>query len=223
MRVIYFILFTALNFNVFAFNFSSLFHTHTHKYKKAVAKEPAYVDAKGDFEKYCVKKEVAYGVQISCARTEEPATFKFDASGIVKCKQKIKGISNVYPGQVDIPTGFIKQMNICSNAKIFGPNILHKIDVAESGVVGTQRNQTETFYDVICHDDQSYNQAMYKNQQVKYDKEVTGKLAQCEHAEVAAVDSSRYILIFKILVGLAIVSFILRFYFKYKSRKNDML
>ncbi|MCC2624674.1 MAG: hypothetical protein K0R14_547 [Burkholderiales bacterium] len=220
MRFVFIIIAATLNFNAFAFNFSSLFHTHKHKHRKVVAKAPTYVDAKGDFEKYCIKKEVAYGVQISCTKTDEPVVFKFDASGTVKCKQKVKGLSNVYPGQVDIPNGFIKQMKICPNAKIFGPNILHKVNVTESGVSAMQRNQTETYYDVVCHDDSTYQAAMYKNQQSKYDKEINDKLTKCEHQEVAVMDSLKYILIFKILVALAVVSFILRFYFKYRNLKK---
>ncbi len=219
MKVIVLILLTILNFSTFAFSFGSLFHTHTHKRKKVVSTEPTYVDAKGDFAKYCTKKDTTYGIQIRCSKVDEPKNFKFDASAVAKCKQKARGISNVFPGRVDIPAGFIKQLDICPQPKIYGPNILHKVNVAESGVIGIEHNQTETFYDVVCHNAQNYKADMYKEEQAKYDREMAFKSVGCEHAEVAVVDSSRYILIFKILVGLAIVSFILRFYFKYKNPK----
>lgn len=223
MKIILLIITICLNYNIYAFSFSSIFSTHKHK--KVAAKSPNYTNAKQEFAKYCTKNSAAYGVQIRCVQIDAPTIFKFDTVEAIKCKQKIKGIHNLHPEQVNLPHGFIKQMNLCADDKILGPNILHTTNVTESGTgTGIQRNQTETFYDVICNNSQNYVGSMYKNKQAQYDAATANKLGKCLTAQdiEATSYSLRYIMIFEILVGLSIFSFLLRFYFKYRSSINKL-
>lgn len=208
-----------INCNIYAFSFSALF---PHSHAKIVAKSSDYtnVHAKEDFAKYCTKKLVPYGVQIHCIREDEPKTFRFNASATVKCRQKVIGVSNDYPDGIDLPIGFIKQLKLCHGGKIVGPNILHMTNVSESSSLGAQKNQTDTFYDVICHDDQNYSKAMYKAKQSRYSALTSVKLNQCKHDTDTTNSSVKYILIFRILLGLVVFSFLLRFYFKYRAGIN---
>ncbi len=217
MRIIIFILAVLLTYNTSAFNLNSLFPS-MHRHKKASRDSYDYDSVKQNYDKNCTKQKVAYGVQIQCTGVDEPKNFKFDASAIVKCRQKVHGVTDLYPAQIDLPLDFIKRMKFCSGAKIFGPNIIHTTNISEGELQGIQKNKTETFYDVVCNTDQNYQSSMYKYRQAKYDATISNKLEQCEHITETMGYPSRYILIFKILGGLAVFSFALRFYFKYKKR-----
>ena len=205
----------------FAFSFNSIFGSHHHScsHKKAVVVN--YRQDKANFDKYCSQKQTDYGIQISCNLPDQVSNFKYDASATVKCRQKIKGISNTYPGRVQVSTDYIETLNLCQDEDVYGPYALHSTTVVESNTSGAvQNNHTNTIYDVICANSktgESYVPSIYTTLQNQYESDQNQAINTCVNNASATTSSSNYILVFKIFFGLAIISFLLRFYFKYKN------
>ncbi|MCE3269118.1 MAG: hypothetical protein K0R49_1370, partial [Burkholderiales bacterium] len=120
-----------------------------------------------------------------------------------------------------LPLEFIKQMKLCHGAKVVGPHILHTTNILEISELGIEQNQTETFYDVICHDEQNFLKGIYKKRQDQYNANLLKKLARCDVPKPSATNLVKYKLIFKILFGLAIFALVIYFYYsKYKNKNN---
>lgn len=207
--------------NLFAFSFNSLFHSHKHR---RTTPETNYAETQQDYNDYCNQQQTSYGFQIICSYPNEVNSFKIDASATVKCKQITKGTNSDYPDKVDIPIDFIKKMNLCENAQVFGPNVLYTFNISESNqYVGTQTNHTNTYYDIVCNNSESYTSDIYNTKQIQFNNSITTKYNQCLTDITATNSSGKYILAFKILFFLAVISFILRFYFKYQTIVNNYL
>lgn len=180
-----------------------------------------YTSQRQELSNYCTQESMSYGIQIHCIKQSIPLSFKFDASATVRCSQEAQGINQAYPEAVSLSTEFIQSLNFCPNAKIFGPHTLYKTDVVNKEHdtnLGVQNTQVNTYYDVVCNNS-SYSPAIYQKQQVDYQVEVANKLNICVQNIKVNNISSVYILIFEMLIGLALLSFILRFFLKYKNKK----
>lgn len=205
----------------FAFSFNSIFGSHhrSRPHKKSVVVD--YRQDKANYDQYCTHIQTDYGIQINCNLPEQVSSFKYDASATVKCKQQVKGISSTYPNMVQISTDYIETLNLCDDEDVYGPYFLHSTTIIESGALGVmQKNYTETIYDVVCANTkggESYVPTIYATLQNQYESNQTQNINTCISNISVTTSSSNYILVFKIFFGLAVISFFLRFYFKYKN------
>ncbi len=176
--------------------------------------------SEASFKQFCKSIPAQYGFQIRCERPNIQTRFKADASATVKCSQIYAGVNKTYPQIVTLSDDFISNLHLCSGKK-YGPfQVDNTIISAESASNYHQANSNVTYYDIVCDGSKaSYESNMYLTMQAKQNALINQHIEECLD-QIPQPQARKFVIMFYICVGLALISFAMIAYRNYKNKKS---
>lgn len=166
------------------------------------------------YRQYCQTESTGYGFKIKCSMTNVVA-FKANESSAVKCAETINGVGS-YPSPVILNKVYLNSLNSCKG-EIFGPNTLKFANVEKNGTDFLSKNISVTYYDIVCNSSIGYESTQYIVQQKSYNDTKNKAVLECQ--EINAPEPKKFIIMFYICIGLALVSLGVVLYKKYKNKQ----
>lgn len=215
----YLVFIICLVFTVAHANFlDSIFgHKSKHRKQHATSSVPVSIDYTKEtkiYTQYCQSESTTYGFKVTCNLEPDIVPFKASASATVKCVQMVNGVNNSYPATVSISKEFISSLKLCKG-NVYGPNTIQKsiIEPRESEFIS--KHISTTYYDVVCGSS-GYESMQYIVQQNVYTEQNNKTIAQCQ--ELNAPEPKKFIVMFYICIGLALISLLIIIYQKYRRK-----